>query len=78
MTGKPSRPMSGISVILTRGKGPPATAITDSTGVFEIYDLPRGPYTVSVRIPQRIAAEFRLCIGSARVCRPVPSHCGPR
>ena len=77
LSGDPVRPLPDVSVTLTLSGSPPSTAVTDAKGVFEVYELPRGSYTVSVRAPQGLNPDFRLCIGSANVREPVPAHCGP-
>jgi len=63
LSGEPSRPQSGVTVTLTQGSGPPTTAITDAAGVFEVYDLPRGIYQVSIGVPKGYKPSFGFVSG---------------
>ena len=62
-SGKPSRPLSGVTVTLRQGGGPSTTAVTDAAGVFEVYDLPRGAYQVSIDVPKGFKADFGFVSG---------------
>jgi hypothetical protein len=72
LSGDPSRPASGVTVPLASSGGPPTTLVTDAKGVFEVYDLPRGSYTVSVRVPQGLKANFGFVSGPRRFSSEFP------
>jgi hypothetical protein len=57
-SGQPSRPLAGVTLTLTSNAGPPTTAITDSKGVFEVYDLPQGTYQASIDVPTGFKPAF--------------------
>jgi hypothetical protein len=63
LSGEPIRPLSDVTVTIARGGGPPITAVTDSKGVFEVYDLPRGSYAVSVSVPPGFQPNFGFVSG---------------
>jgi hypothetical protein len=63
LSGEPSRPLSGVTVKFKQGSGPPNTAVTDAAGVFEVYDLPRGTYQVSIDIPKGYKPSFGFVSG---------------
>ncbi|HEY4364033.1 MAG TPA: carboxypeptidase-like regulatory domain-containing protein [Bryobacteraceae bacterium] len=63
LSGNPSHPIPGVTVTLTRSGGPPVTLVTDSKGVFEVYDLPRGTHAASVRVPQDLKLNFGYVSG---------------
>jgi hypothetical protein len=63
LSGEPSRPQPGVAVTLTQGSSPPTTAITDAAGVFEVYDLPRGIYQVSIDAPKGYKPRFGFVSG---------------
>jgi carboxypeptidase family protein len=62
-SGKPNRPLSGVTVTIAQGGGPDTTAVTDATGVFEVYDLPRGTCQVSIDVPKGLEADFGYVSG---------------
>ena len=62
-SGEPSRPLLGVTVKLTRGGGPSVNAVTDAEGVFEVYDLTRGTYQVSIDVPMGFKANFGFVSG---------------
>lgn len=63
LSGNPSRRLRGVTVTLTPSSGAPATAVTDAKGVFEVYDLPRGTYKVSIGVPEGFEANFGFVSG---------------
>jgi hypothetical protein len=63
LSGEPSRPLLAVTVTLTQGSGPSITAVTDAEGVFEVYDLPRGTYRVSIDVPKGLKANFGYVSG---------------
>jgi hypothetical protein len=63
LSGDPTRPLSDVTVTLTPSGGEPTTTVTDAKGIFEVYDLPRGFYTVSVRVPQELKPNFGFVSG---------------
>jgi len=63
LSGQPSRPLSNVTVILARSGSAPTSAVTDPKGVFEVYDLPSGSYTVSVHIPRGMEPKFGFVSG---------------
>jgi hypothetical protein len=63
LSSEPSRPLSGVTIKLTQGRGPTTAAITDAEGVFEVYDLPRGTYQVSIDIPKGFKKNFGFVSG---------------
>jgi len=63
LSGNHSRPLSDVTVTLTPNGGSATTAVTDEYGVFEIYDLPKGSYTVSVRVPEGLKPDFGFVSG---------------
>ena len=62
-SGNPSRPLAGVTVTFTQGGGPATTAVTDAAGVFEVYDLPRATYQVSIDVPKGYKAAFGFVSG---------------
>ena len=62
-SGDPSRPLSGITVNLTTSGGPPTSTVTDANGVFEVYDLPRGTYKVTIGVPEGFKPNFGFVSG---------------
>lgn len=64
--GEPDRPLLGVTVKLRLGNGPSTTAVTDAKGVFEVYDLPRGTYEVSIGVPKGLKADFGFVSGPRR------------
>jgi hypothetical protein len=63
LSGEPIRPLADVTVTIAADNGPPITAVTDSKGVFEVYDLPRGSYAVSVRVPPGLQPNFGFVSG---------------
>lgn len=63
LSGEPSRPLSDVSVIIRRSGGAPSTAVTDAKGIFEVYDLPKGAYTVTVRVKPGLKPKFGFVSG---------------
>jgi hypothetical protein len=63
LSGESSRPLIGVTVKLTQGRGPSTTAVTDAQGVFEVYDLPRGTYQVSIDVPKGLKENFGFVSG---------------
>jgi hypothetical protein len=63
VSGEPSRPLSGVTVTLTQGNGPSTIALTNAKGVFEVFDLPRGAYQVSIDVPQGFKANYGYVSG---------------
>lgn len=72
LSGEPSRPLSGVTVKLTQGSGPSTTAVTDAAGVFEVYDLPRGTYQVSIDVPKGFKANFGFVSGPRKLSNEFP------
>ena len=62
-SGDPSRPLTGVTVTLTTSDGPPASAVTDAKGVFEVYDLPRGIYKATIGVPKGFKPNFGFVSG---------------
>jgi hypothetical protein len=52
-----------VTVTVTQGSGPSTTAVTDAKGVFEVYDLPRGTYKLSIDVPKGFRADFGFVSG---------------
>lgn len=63
LSDEPNRPLSGVTVTLKQGSGPSTTAVTDAEGAFEVYDLPRGTYQVSIDVPKEFKANFGFVSG---------------
>jgi hypothetical protein len=72
LSGEPKRPFSGVTVTLRQGSGPSTTAVTDAEGVFEVYDLPQGPYQVSVNVPKGFKANFGFVSGPRKFSHEFP------
>ncbi len=72
LSGDRSRALPGVIVTLTQGDRPPTTAVTDAQGVFEVYDLPRGSYTVSVRAPRGLKPDFGFVSGPRKFSNQFP------
>jgi hypothetical protein len=62
-SGDSGRPLLGTTVKLRQGSDPTTTAVTDANGVFEVYDLPRGTYQISIEIPKGFKADFGFVSG---------------
>ena len=71
-SGEPPRPLLGMTVTLTQGNGPSTTAVTDAKGVFEVYNLPRGTYQVSIDVPKGFKADFGFVSGPRRFSHEFP------
>jgi len=71
-SGKPSRPLSGMTVTLTQSSGPSTTAVTDAKGVYEVYDLPRGTYQISIDVPKGLKADFGFVSGPRKFSQQFP------
>jgi hypothetical protein len=71
-SGEPSRPLLGITVTLRQGGGPSTSAVTDAKGVFEVYDLPRGTYQVSIGVPKGFIADFGFVQGPRKFSHEFP------
>jgi hypothetical protein len=63
VSGDPRRPLPRVSVTIVKIGSPPTTVVTDAKGVFEVYDLPKGTYTVSVNIPSGFRQNFGFVSG---------------
>lgn len=72
LSGTPNRPLPGVTVTLTQSGLPPTTAVTDAKGVFEVYDLPAGPYTVSIPIPRGLKPNFGFVSGPRKFSNQFP------
>jgi hypothetical protein len=59
-------------VTLTQGSGPSTSALTDAKGVFEVYDLPRGTYQVSIDVPKGFKADFGFVSGPRKFSHDFP------
>jgi NAD(P)H-hydrate repair Nnr-like enzyme with NAD(P)H-hydrate epimerase domain len=61
-----------MTVTLTQDSGPSTSAVTDAKGVFEVYDLPRGTYHVSIDIPKGFKADFGFVPGPRKFSHQFP------
>jgi hypothetical protein len=74
LSGDRSHPMSDVTITLTpslSGRSP-TTAMTDGKGVFEVYDLPEGSYTVSVSVPAGLKPDFGFVSGRRKFSNQFP------
>jgi hypothetical protein len=57
--GKTTRRVSGMKVKIV-GEGKEYETITDEKGIYEVYDLPPGKYSVQLKLPKEL--EFLMAI----------------
>ena len=74
LSDDPGRPVPDVTVTLTPSLSdrPPTTAMTDGKGVFEVYDLPEGSYTVSVSVPAGLKPDFGFVSGPRKFSNQFP------
>ena len=59
--------LSGIPVRISGPKGFHREAVTNSAGVYEVYGLRPGKYSVSIQVPKGLTLQFPYTKGSPRI-----------
>jgi hypothetical protein len=65
-------PLERVTVTLVAEGGGSTTALTDATGVFEMYDLPTGTYQASIEMPKGFKTDFGFVSGPRKFSKGFP------
>jgi len=64
LSGDPSRGVPNVKVRISGSSGPTREVVTNAAGVYEVYGLPPGRYSVAIEVPKGLKLWFSFAEGS--------------